>query len=323
MKIRALLLAASLFVVPFAVCAQGSPVAAMPAQQVPPAPADLTAAAKSNIEGRVEAFLRNLYAWGPTFGLKIGPIKSTPLDNLYEVTVDVSQQGQTESAIVWVSKDGRFIFRGDLDDMTVDPLASVRSDLHLDGAASTGPDDAKVVVVEFGDFECPVCRQFDQMLHAVMPKYPQVRFVFKDFPLQQIHPWSMTGALAGRCALQKSQDVFWKLHDAIYREQDSHLTPDNAFARLEELAKQAGLDTDTYEACMADQKTKEVVQKSIDEGHDLDVNATPTIFVNGRRLRRSRREQALLQYIEYDLHAADGAPSRRQNPRKIQSAPGV
>ena len=303
MKTRALLLVASLFVVPFAVRAQG--VAASPAQQASPAPADLTPAARSNIEGRVESFLRTLYAWGPSFGLKIGPIKSTPLDNLYEVTVDVSQQGQTESATVWVSKDGRFIFRGDLDDMTVDPLAAVRGDLHLEGAASTGPEDAKVVVVEFGDFECPVCRQFDQMLHAVMPKYPQVRFVFKDFPLQQIHPWSMTGALAGRCALQKSQDVFWNLHDAIYREQDS-ISPDNAFARLEELAKQAGLDRDAYEACMADQKTKDAVQKSIDEGHDLDVNATPTIFVNGRRLV-GPGDQALIQYIEYDLHAADGA----------------
>ena len=160
-------------------------------------------------------------------------------------------------------------------------------------------------MVEFGDFECPVCRQLEQVLRAVCRSIPRSASSLRIFPWGPIHPWAMTAAIAGHCALQKSQDVFWKLHDAIYQEQDS-ISPDNAFARLEELAKQAGLDTDTYEACMADQKTKEAVQKSIDEGRDLDVNATPTIFVNGRRLV-GPGEQALIQSIEYDLHAADGA----------------
>ena len=176
--------------------------------------------ASGSIEKRVEDFLRKWYAWGPDFQLKIGPVKPSPAGDLYEVPVVVTAQGGSDDAIVYVTKDGHFMLRGDLQDLSGDPLRETMRKLNLQGAASKGPADAKIVIVEFGDLECPSCRQLDYVLRAVLPKYPQVRLVFKDFPLETIHPWAMSAAITGRCVLQQSSDAFWKYHDSVYDNQD-------------------------------------------------------------------------------------------------------
>jgi protein-disulfide isomerase len=252
------------------------------------------------IAKRIEDYLRKVYAWGPTYTVKVGTPKQSPIGDLYEVPVEVSTEGGSDSAIVYVSKDGRYMVRGDMQDLTADPLAENLSKLNLQGAASKGPADAKVVLVEFGDLECPVCRQLDYILRAVLPKYPQVRLVFKDFPLESIHPWAMTASTTGRCVLQQGSDAFWKYHDAVYDNQDV-ISPENAFDKLTELAVQAGANADKLKACVADPKTQDEVRKTIAEGKALGVDATPTTFVDGRRLVGP--DQALLeQYIQYDSH---------------------
>jgi len=252
------------------------------------------------IPKRIEDYLRKYYAWGPNYTVKVGTPKQSPIGDLYEVPVEVSTQGGSDSAIVYVSKDGHYMVRGDMQDLSADPLAENLSKLNLQGAASKGPADAKVVLVEFGDLECPVCRQLDYILRAVLPKYPQVRLVFKDFPLESIHPWAMTAATAGRCVLQQGSDEFWKYHDAVYDSQDV-ISPENAYDKLTEIAVQSGANADKLKACVADPKTQEAVRQSIAEGKALNVDATPTTFVDGRRLVGP--DQALLeQYIQYDSH---------------------
>jgi protein-disulfide isomerase len=252
------------------------------------------------IAKRIEDYLRKFYAWGPNYQIKIGTLKPSPIGDLYEVPVEVSAEGGSDSAVVYVSKDGHYMVRGEMQDLSADPLAENVRKLNLQGAASKGPADAKVVLVEFGDLECPVCRQLDYILRAVLPKYPQVRLVFKDFPLESIHPWAMTASATGRCVLQQSSDAFWKYHDAVYDNQDV-ISPENAYDKLTELAVQAGANADKLKACVADPKTQEQVRQTIAEGKALDVTATPTTFVDGRRLVGP--DQPLLeQYIQYDSH---------------------
>src|SRR2546426_744600 len=82
-----------------------------------------------------------------------------PAGDLYEVPVEVSAQGGSDTAIVYVTKDGHYMLRGDLQDLNGDPLGDTMRKLNLLGAASKGPADAKIVIVEFGDLECPSCRQ--------------------------------------------------------------------------------------------------------------------------------------------------------------------
>jgi protein-disulfide isomerase len=261
-------------------------------------PAAQTAPASGSIEKHIEDFLRRWYAWGPEFQVKVGAPKPSPAGDLFEVPVEVTAQGGSDTAVVYVTKDGRYMLRGDLEDLNGDPLSDTMHKINLQGAASKGPADAKVVLVEFGDLECPSCRQLDYVLRSVLPKYPQVRFVFKDFPLESVHPWAMTAAITGRCVLQQNSDAFWKYHDAVYDDQDV-ISPENAYNKLTELAVQAGASEDKLKPCVADQKTQDLVRQSMAEGHSLDVTSTPTTFVDGRRLV-GPNQQALEQFIQYD-----------------------
>ena len=102
------------------------------------------------------------------------------------------------------------------------------------------------------------------MLRAVLPKYPQVRLVFKDFPLETIHPWAMSASITGRCVLQQSSDAFWKYHDAVYDNQDV-ISPENAYNKLLEFAVQAGATEDKLKPCIADPKTQDLVAKKIQQ----------------------------------------------------------
>src|SRR5437879_3085775 len=257
-----------------------------------------TPAASGSIEKRVEDVLRKWYAWGPDFQVTVGPVKPSPAGDLNEVSVEVSAQGGSDTAVVYVTKDGHYMLRGDLQDLNGDPLGETMRKLNLQGAASKGPADAKIVLVEFGDLECPSCRQLDYVLRSVLPKYPQVRFIFKDFPLETIHPWAMSAAITGRCVLQQGSDQFWKYHDSVYDNQDL-ISPENAYNKLLEFAVQAGATEEKLKPCIADPKTQELVRQSMAEGHALDVTSTPTTFVDGRRLVGP--DQALLeQYIQFD-----------------------
>jgi protein-disulfide isomerase len=248
-----------------------------------PKAADSSAAKPGTVESRVEQYLRNLYAWGPTFDVKVGPAKPSPIADMLEVSVTVSTAGRSDTAVVYVSKTGNFLLRGELTDMSVDPFAEIRSKLHVGTSPSMGPEDAKITVIEFADFECPSCRQLDLILRELLPRHPEVRLVFKHYPLNDIHPWAMTAAIATQCAFQQSPAAFWKIHDAIFDAQEV-ISPSNVWDKMLDLANQQGLNADAFRACMINPETANQVKETIEEGHAVTVTATPTTFVNGRRV---------------------------------------
>jgi protein-disulfide isomerase len=264
-----------------------------------PAPSSSAAAPSAAIQQKIEAYLRNLYAWGPNFKLKFEPLKETLVANLYEVKVEVSADGHGDTATFYVTKDGHFLIRAELEDITTDPALKVRKQITTTGYPSKGPADAKVVLVEYADYECPSCRQLDAILRSLLPTQPQVRLIYKDFPLTQIHPWAMTAAEAGRCAYEQSPTNFWKFHDLLFDNQ-SIIAPENAYQRMQDYAIQSGLDGNALKVCMASPQTQSEVNKSIAEGESLHITNTPTIFVNGRRLI-GPDAATLQQFIQYDL----------------------
>jgi protein-disulfide isomerase len=248
-----------------------------------PKTADSANAQSEGLDARVEKYLRNLYAWGPDYSVKVGPAKPSAIPELLEVRVAVSLAGQSDTAVVYVSKNGGFLIRGELSDMSVDPFAETRSKLHVGGSPTLGPEDAKVTLFEFADFECPSCRQLDLILRDLLPHHPEVRLVFKHYPLTQIHPWAMTAAIASQCALQQSPAAFWKMHDAIFDAQEV-ISPSNVWDKLQDLGAKEGLDTEAYRACMINPETATKLNAIVEEGHELTITGTPTTFVNGRRL---------------------------------------
>ena len=100
--------------------------------------------------------------------------------------------------------------RGQLQDMSIDPNADTRNAIHIGNAPTKGPADAPILMVQYADYECPACRQFNLLLPDILKKNPQVRLVSKDYPLAEIHPWAMTAATADRCVHQLSPGAYWK-----------------------------------------------------------------------------------------------------------------
>ncbi len=269
------------------------------AQQAPSAAATSTSAT-SPTQKNIEAYLRHLYAFGPDVLLAVGPPKSTAVEGLLETTIDVTISGNKETVKFYVSKDGKFLFRGELSDMSKDPLAENRAQIQMNDAPSLGNPDAAVTLVEYSDFECPVCRSLHDVLRGLLPNYAdKVRVVFKDFPIEQLHPWARTAAIAGRCAYQQDPKAFWKMYDLIYDNQEI-ISAANAWTKMMDYAGQSGLDADSFKTCMAGPEAGAAVNASRANGQQLDVNSTPTVFVNGRRMVGADAH-LLEQYINYEL----------------------
>jgi len=115
-----------------------------------------SAATPAEIHKTIEAYLRHLYAFGPEAKLTFGPLKETAVPDLLETTVELKVEGNQQTAILYVSKDGKYLFRGELSDLTKDPLAEARAKLQTKDSPVLGDPKAPVRLVEFSDFECPV-----------------------------------------------------------------------------------------------------------------------------------------------------------------------
>ena len=278
--------------------AQGVPAAAAPAQSAP---------AASTVPSRVEAYLRNVYALGPKFTVKVEQPQPSAIPGLKSIEVEISSEGQSSRGTMYVSDDGRYLLQGELSDMQADPFAKLREEMDLSSAPSRGPAGAKVVVVEYGDLQCPSCRRLNDVIRGLLPDYPQVRFVFREFSLAQIHVWAMTAALAGRCIYHRNPAAFWTYADYIFDHQD-RINADTIWDTVVAQGVAAGYDQASFKACMVDPAMKEEIEKSVAEGQRLKVANTPTVFVNGRRLVGGEREP-LVQFIDYEL--ARGSTARR------------
>jgi protein-disulfide isomerase len=284
------------------------------AQQAKPA-ANASAgsgAATTQTQKTIEAYLRNLYAFGSDVKVVVGPLKETPIEGLLETNIDVTIGESKEAATFYVSKDGQFLFRGELSNLTKDPLAENRARIQMNDAPTLGDPKAPVTLVEYSDFECPVCRNLHDLLRGMLPNYAgKVRVVFKDFPIEQLHPWARTAALAGRCAYRQNPAAFWKMYDFIYDNQDL-ISASNAWSKLSDYAGQSGLDPEALKSCMASQEAAAAVNASHANGELLEVNSTPTVFVNGRRIVGA--DQHLLdQYISYELAKQNSGQSTTKN----------
>jgi protein-disulfide isomerase len=283
----------------FTMAAMGQAPAAPGAGAAPAAASAPVSPEQARLLKSSEAFVRHFFGWGPDVQVTLGPLGGSASPEFYLVPIAVKLGDQTQTGEVFVSKDGKTLLRGELYDMTTDPFAANRAKVHVEGNPSKGPGDAKVMLVEFSDFECPHCRELYEALKAVETQYPQVRVVYKDYPLTTIHPWAQTAAIGGRCAYEQNPAAFWKIHDAIFDNQDV-LSAENIWDKLVGFAKDAGLDADTYKACLSSPDAEKAVNANHADGVTLEVNSTPTVFLNGRPLVGGDTE-TLVRMIEFEL----------------------
>src|SRR5207244_7468918 len=157
----------------------------------------------------------------------------------------------------------------------------------------------------------PVFSQRDAAFRELNPNHARkVRGVLKHLPIDQLHPWARTAAIAGRCAYQQDPKTFWKMYDFIYDNQEI-ISAANAWTKMLDYAGQSGLQVDTLKTCMASPEAGEAVNASRANGQLLDVNSTPTVFVNGRRIVGADAH-LLEQYINYELAQKAGKATEKK-----------
>jgi protein-disulfide isomerase len=167
-----------------------------------------------------------------------------------------------------------------------------------------GNPNAPITLVEYYDFECPFCARFHPTVQQAMAEYgDQIRWVYRHFPLTQIHPSAVPSAEASECvAEQKGNEGFWQFADAMFEAQSEGLTP----ALYRETAERIGVNLAQYDDCVATRKYKEKVERAQAEGLALGVNGTPGSFVNGTPVRGAIPYANLKQIIDAELQALEG-----------------
>jgi protein-disulfide isomerase len=251
----------------------------------------------------MEAYVRHLLAVIPEVQVKIDDPKPSGTPDLQEVDAHFTYQGHSQDETFYITKDGQHIIRGVVYNLGQNPFQEDLDKLKTSGAPSFGPANAPITAIEFGDFECPNCKEEAKTLRDNVPsQFPtQVHVFFKDFPLEQIHPWAKAASIAGRCIYHQSPSAFWKYHDWIYDHQ-SEITTDNLKTQVTDFAKTAqDLDGLQLGHCIDTKATEAEVDASIAEGRALHVDATPTLFLNGRRLIGNYPWQNIDQIINGEL----------------------
>jgi len=179
-----------------------------------------------------------------------------------------------------------------------------------DDDPSWGPADASVTIIEFSDFQCPFCVRFwNQTLPQIKQEYQgKVRFVYRDFPLTNIHAWAQKAAEAAECA--DDQDKFWEYHDLIFANQGALSEQlnteglDGVLATFKSYAPDLGLDTAPFDDCLESGKYTSEVQKDTQDGQSYGVTGTPAFFINGQLVSGAQPFAAFKTVIDAALEGA-------------------
>ena len=256
-----------------------------------------------------EAYVRHLLLVDPRVQMTIDSPKPAPISGLKELDVHMTFQGRSQDEIFYASADGKQVLYGKMFDINHSPFKADLDKLHTDLSPSFGAPGAPLVIVLFSDFECPACKEEAKTLREnVVKDYPkEVRVYFKDFPLEQIHPWAKAGSIAGRCVARQNPISFWDYYDWIYEHQ-TEVTAENLKDKVLEFAKTKNLDTLQLARCMDTKATEGEVDKSLAEGKSLKIDQTPTMFINGRRIPGSVPWQNLKGLIDAELQYAKNSP---------------
>jgi protein-disulfide isomerase len=252
----------------------------------------------------LEAYVRHLYVMDSRITIQISdPKPSTQLPGFSDVTVHASMGPQSQDFQFLVSKDGSKVLQATVFDIAQNPFKPELDKLKNEGAPGIGTTGAPVAIVEFSDFECPFCKQQAKMLHDnLLAAFPtQVKFYFREFPLEAMHPWAKPAALAGRCVMQQKASSFWDYHDWIFEQQEK-VTAENFKDQVTNWVKdRKDLDALKFGTCLDSKATEAEVEKSIAQAHDLNVNSTPTLFINGRRIAQAIDWPQLKSIIDFEI----------------------
>jgi len=249
--------------------------------------------ASPDLSKKIERQVRSYYKVPPEVRVEVGTLTPSPEFPNYDsliVTVDSGERKQDLKFLV--SKDHSSMIRLTKFDLSKDPFAETMSKIDVSGRPTRGVKTSKVVVVNFDDFECPFCSRIHQTLFpAIFKEYgDRVTFIYKDYPLVEIHPWATHAAVDANCLASQNSDAYWDFADYIHANQHEVSNEKTPAARLDALDKltllqgqKHNLDVVKLQSCIKAQD-ETAVKASMKEGDAIGVEATPTLFINGEKI---------------------------------------
>jgi protein-disulfide isomerase len=253
-----------------------------------PDPANFTAA--SPTKDTVNAFIQTTWGYDESRIWEVWAIKNTQAEGVSRVTILVGDKsGKQKPAVVefFVLPDGKHILaQNDILPFGEHPYAEFRA---LAQKRADGPYRGSAMknleIVEFADFQCPHCKDAQANMDKLAVDFPKARIVFQTFPLESIHPQAARSAAYGVCVTkQGGSDAFFTFASAVYDGQEGLATEDGATLTLNSAVTKAGLDPAKIAECAATPATVAAVDALVKLAMDLNINATPTLLVNGRQV---------------------------------------
>ncbi len=246
----------------------------------------------ADITRAVERQVRAHYSLPPDVKVILGPLRSSEFANYDALTVTFASPTKKQDFEFLLSHDHKTLVRMTRMDLSADPYADIMKKIDVSGRPTRGNKDARVTVVNYDDFECPFCSQMHATLFpGLFKEYgDRVLFIYKDYPLEEIHPWAVHAAVNANCLGAQNIDAYWDYADYLHGNQhaiSAEKGHDGQNAELDRLstlqAQKHNLDVAKLQACVKAQDEK-AVRVSMHEGDAVGVEATPTMFVNGQKL---------------------------------------
>jgi protein-disulfide isomerase len=268
--------------------------------------------APTELAVRIERQLRTSYSVPETVKLTISAPHSSEFPNYEALTVTFDGDGKKQNYEFLLSKDQKTLIRMTKMDLSRDPYAETMKKIDLKGRPVRGNANAKVVAVNYDDLQCPFCARMHQTLFPELLKEygDRVAFIYKDFPLSEIHPWAIHAAVDANCLAAQSSEAYWDFADYLHSNQqvvNSEKGRDAQLAALDRLAGNEagkfGLDRSKLESCLKAQN-QDQVNASVKEAESLGVKGTPTLFVNGQMIDGARSVAELRTTLDGALREA-------------------
>jgi protein-disulfide isomerase len=262
---------------------------------------------------RIEVLVRSHYSIPPDAKVALGARKPSDVPGYDTLPVTLTRASQTQKIDLLISADGKTLGRMEKFSLADDPSFSI----DVAGRPIRGNPEAKVTVVSFDDLECPYCaRMHETLFPATLDHYKdKVRFIYKDNPLEEIHPWAVHAAVDANCMAAQNPETYWTYVDYIHShgEEVNGANRDKAtsFAALDRIARQEGilakLDAAKLDACLAKQDESQV-RASLREADLLKIEGAPALFVDGERISGALPQDDVWIVIDRALRAAGVEP---------------
>jgi protein-disulfide isomerase len=239
----------------------------------------------------------------PAQQVSVSGLKESPIKGAREGVLEVGTAPQVKKVPFTASPDGKYVVFAEAVDITVDPSKAVMAKIKLDGAACLGPEDAKVKIVEWSDYQCPFCAKGYTTFEQVLKLYgDKVRFCFKDFPLG-FHPWAEPASMAAKCAAQQKEEAYWKVYHGFFQNQKD-VNPTNVKEKAWSFVEGEKLDKAKFDDCFDNKKTQAAVKAEMAEGQSVGVTGTPSFVINGRLLVGAQPFDQFKAVIDDELASA-------------------